>query len=482
MLTSAVATETLKLALPEGLRRLLEALRVAGGRPYVVGGAVRDALLGLPLTDFDVEVFGLPAGPLQAALSGVGQVDLAGQSFTVYKLSGLEGVSGAVDVTLPRRESKVGPGHRGIAVVGDPHLAIEEAARRRDFTVNALLYDPFAGGLLDPHGGRRDLEARVLRAVDARTFGEDPLRALRAVQLAARFELEVDPGTAVLCAGMPLDELPAERIFGEIEKLLLKARRPSIGFALLKEWGMLAAVAPELVPLAATPQDPEWHPEGDVWTHTLQVIDEAAGLIGDFAEDRPRALAVMLAALCHDLGKPATTKREDGRIRSRGHEEEGVPPTLALLDRWNVHTLLGYDVRGQVVALVRHHLKPGELHKERERVGDGAIRRLARRCEPDLLYRVARADCLGRRPGRFEPAAMEWFRDKVRELEVAVRPPEPILRGRHLLALGMAPGPAMGRVLEAVYERQLDGAVTTLEEAEAEARRLLEAAGRREPP
>jgi len=477
-----VSRAPLHVPIPEGLRRVLEALREAGGRPYLVGGAVRDALLGLPLADFDVEVYGLAPERLGEVLGGLGRVDAVGQAFAVHKLSGLEGVKGAVDVSLPRRDSKAGPGHRGIAVQGDPNLPIEEAARRRDFTINAMLWEPRGGELLDPHGGRADLAARVLRAVDPRTLGEDPLRALRAVQLAARFELAVEPGTAALCAALPLGELPAERVFREMEKLLLKAGRPSLGFALFQEWGMLPTVAPELGPLATTPQDPEWHPEGDVWTHTLQVIDEAAGLVADLGEDRPRALSVMLAALCHDLGKPATTKLEDGRIRSRGHEEAGVPPTLSLLDRWNVHTLLGYDVRAQVMALVRDHLKPGELYKERERVGDGAIRRLARRCEPDLLYRVARADCLGRRPGRFEPVAMEWFRERARALDVAVRPPEPLLRGRDLLALGMAPGPAMGEVLRAVYEGQLDGVVVSREAALAEARRLLEAKGPSQTP
>jgi tRNA nucleotidyltransferase (CCA-adding enzyme) len=364
-----------------------------------------------------------------------------------------------------------------MAVEGDPALPIDEAARRRDFTINAMLLDPATGAVHDPWGGRRDLEARRLRAVDPGTFGEDPLRALRAVQLAARYELVVDETTAALCAAMPLAELPADRVFGEIEKLLLKARRPSRGFALLKEWRLLPVVAPELLPLEATPQDPAWHPEGDVWVHTLQVVDEAAALLDDLGDDRPRRLAVMLGALCHDLGKPPTTRFEDGRIRSRGHEEAGLPPTLALLDRWNVRTLLGYDLRAQVLALVAHHLKPGQLFDERARIGDGAIRRLARKCEPDLLYRVARADCLGRRPGAFEPVAMEWFRERVRQLDVAVRPPEPILKGRDLLALGMAPGPAIGRVLSAVYEKQLDGAVTTLEEARREARRLLAGTG-----
>jgi tRNA nucleotidyltransferase (CCA-adding enzyme) len=472
----------MRLDLPPGLVSLLEALRAGGGRPYVVGGAVRDTLLGLPLKDFDIEVFGLPAERLEAILEARGEVDAVGQAFRVYKLSGVEGVSGALDVALPRRDSKAGPGHRGIAAAGDPELSVEEAARRRDFTINALLWEPWTGEVLDPWGGRRDLDERRLRAVDARTFGEDPLRALRAVQFAARYELTVDPSTAGLCAAMPLLELPADRVFGEIEKLLLKAQRPSRGLSLLREWGMLETIAPELLPLEKTPQDPQWHPEGNVFDHTLQVVDEAAKLIADLEEDRPRQLAVMLGALCHDLGKPLTTRFEEGRIRSRGHEEAGLAPTRSLLDRWNVHTLLGYDLRGQVLALVADHLKPGLLYDDRHRVRDGAIRRLARRCEPDLLYRVARADCLGRRPGTFEPVAMEWFRERVRALDVARRPPPPFLLGRDVIALGVAPGPAVGRILRAVYERQLDGSVTGHAEALAEARRLVEEPGSKPPP
>jgi tRNA nucleotidyltransferase (CCA-adding enzyme) len=467
----------MRIELPDGLQRLLGALREAGGKPYLVGGAVRDALVGRPFEDWDVEVFGLPPERLEPVLAGVARVDAVGQAFSVYKLSGLAGVAGAVDVSLPRRDSKTGPGHRGIQVSGDPSLPVVEAARRRDFTINAILLEPETGELVDPWGGQADLAARRLRAVDPATFGDDPLRALRGVQFAARFELAVDAATARLCAAMPLAELPAERLFGEIEKLLLKARRPSLGLSLMKAWGMLPAVAPELVPLATTPQDPEWHPEGDVWTHTLQVVDEASGLLAGLEADRPRQLAVMLGALCHDLGKPATTRFEDGRTRSRGHEEAGLAPTESLLERWNVHTRLGYDLRAQVLALVAQHLKPGQLYDERERVSDGAIRRLARKCEADLLYRVARADCLGRRPGRFEPVAMEWFRERVQALDVAVRPPEPLLRGRDLLALGMAPGPQLGQVLRAVYEKQLDGAVTTLEEARAEAARQIASAG-----
>jgi tRNA nucleotidyltransferase (CCA-adding enzyme) len=442
------------------------AVRDAGGRALIVGGWVRDRLLELPepeKSNVDLEVFGVPGDRLRALLGSFGRVEAVGESFQVYKI-------GDVDVSLPRRDSKAGPGHRGIAVSGDPDLSLEEAARRRDFTINALMFDPFADALVDPVGGQQDLERRVLRAVDPAALGEDPLRALRAVQLAARFELAVDPETARRCAAMPLGELPAERIFGEVQKLLLKARRPSIGLRLLREWGMLPAVAPELIPLIDTPQDPEWHPEGDVWIHTLLAVDQAVPLLEGL--DAPRAHAVMLGVLCHDLGKPATTRMLDGRLRSYGHEEAGLPPTSALLDRWNVHRLYGYDVHAQVLGLVGNHLKPGQFYDDRERVSDGAIRRLARKCEPALLYRVARADCLGR-TGDFAPVAMEWFLERVRTLEVAERAPDPLLLGRHVLELGVSPGPEVGRIVRAVYERQLDGAVRTREEAQEEARRLL---------
>lgn len=464
------------LRLPQSLNRLLKGLAGMGGKPYVVGGTVRDAWLGYDLTsvDYDIEVYGLDASALRAQLEQHGRVDAVGQAFTVFKLSGLEGIDQAVDVSIPRSDSKIGPGHRGIAVVGDPELSIEAASRRRDFTMNALLYDPRAHAILDPFGGCADLEARCLRAVDPKTFGEDPLRALRAVQFAARFEFDVDVDTARLCASMPLEELPAERIFGEIEKLLMQSRRPSIGLALMAEWGMLPRLAPELIPLADTPQDPEWHPEGDVWTHTLMVVDEAARLRDDL--EHPRALTVMLGALCHDLGKPPTTEFIDGRVRSRGHEEAGIAPTLALLDRWNVHSLLGYDVRAQVVALVADHLKPGQLYYDKERVGDGAIRRLARRCDAELLYRVSRADCLGR-GGDFAPDAMEWFRRRVQELGATSKGPEPLIGGRDILAMGVAAGPRVGEILHAIYERQLDGGLSTPEEARSAARRLIEREG-----
>jgi tRNA nucleotidyltransferase (CCA-adding enzyme) len=276
---------------------------------------------------------------------------------------------------------------------------------------------------------------------------------------------------------MDLSDLPAERVWGELEKLLLQARRPSVGLNWLKELGAVEKVFPEIQSLIGVPQDPEWHPEGDVFVHTLLTVDRARELIDDLPY--ARQVTVMLAALAHDFGKPPTTQFLEGRWRSRGHEEAGVAPATRFLDRINVHTIDGYDVRSQVVALVREHLKPGEFYKKRDEVGEGAFRRLARRCEPDLLYRVAKSDSLGRnadwvpREMWYGSEAQEWFVQRAKELDVEHRPPDPLLLGRHLLALGVQPGPRMGEITRTIYEMQLDGRVRTLDQAIAEAKKLL---------
>ena len=227
---------------------------------------------------------------------------------------------------------------------------------------------------------------------------------LRAIQFAARFELTPDDDTKALCRSIRLDDLPPERIWGEIEKLLLRAERPSIGFALALELGVVDQLFPELKALVGCEQEPEWHPEGDVWVHTLQVIDQARQRIDDL--DRADQLIVMLGAVTHDFGKPATTAFLDGRIRSMNHEEEGVAPASAFLDRLNIHSIDGKDVRGQVLGLVAHHLKPGMLYKVREELTDGAFRRLSQKANLELLARVAKSDCLGRVPGN-----VRLFRD-----------------------------------------------------------------------
>ena len=429
-------------------------VRDAGGRALIVGGWVRDRLLGRTSKDVDLEVYGVAAPQLRELLAAFGSVNAVGEAFTVYKVAG-------IDVALPRRESKIGRGHRGFEVTGDPDLSIEDAARRRDFTINAVAWDPLTDEYIDPFDGRRDLEARVLRVVDPRTFGDDSLRVLRALQFAARFELSLDPGTRDICRGLPLDDLPAERIWGEIEKLLLLAARPSLGWHLALELGVIEQLFPELQALVGCPQEPEWHPEGDVWVHTLMVIDQARTRIDDL--ERPQQIAVMLGAVCHDLGKPPTTAFVDGRIRSIDHEQAGVAPATAVLDRLNIQTINGYDVRRQVLGIVAHHLKPGMFRQSPTPVSDGAFRRLAQKVDLELLARLAKSDCLGRGPG-FDCSAMDWFLDRARELGVQHAPPEPLVKGRHLLALGLTPGPRVGEVLKAIYEKQLDGSITTIDE------------------
>ncbi len=457
---------------PEKVITLSQAIRDAGGRALLVGGCVRDLVMQIAPKDWDLEVYGLQPTKLREVLDQFGDVNVVGEAFSVYK------VDHEIDVSIPRRDRKSGKGHRGFIIEGDPDMDPTEAAKRRDFTINAIMKDPLTDEVIDPHEGQVDLANKLLRAVSAETFSEDSLRVLRAAQFAARFDLTIDPATEALCRNIDLTDLPAERVWGEIEKLLLKASRPSVGFGFLRQVGAIEQLFPEIKAMIDVPQDPEWHPEGEVFRHTMLVVDRARELIDELPY--AKQVTVMLAALAHDFGKPATTEFIDGRWRSRGHEEAGVAPTESFLDRLNVHSLDGYDVRSQVIAIVRDHLKPGEFYKKRAEVGDGAFRRLARKCEPDLLYRVARADSLGRNDENAPPekwydaAPQEWFIERVRELNIEERAPAPLLMGRHLIELGLPPGPKIGEITQSVYELQLDNRVRTLDEAKAAAKKLIE--------
>ena len=460
-------------SLPDKVLQLAKAIGGAGGRAMLVGGCVRDELMGRESTEWDLEVYGVQSESLKHVIGSFGEVNAVGEAFTVYK------IGSDLDVSMPRRERKSGKGHRGFAVEGDPDMSFEEACSRRDFTVNAILKDPITGEIVDPFNGRGDIEKKVLRHVSTETFAEDSLRVLRAAQFAARLEFDISLETVDLCRSIDVTDLPKERIWGELEKLLLKARRPSMGLKWLYDLGVVDQLFPEMKSLVGVKQEPEWHPEGDVDVHTLMVADEARRLIDDLPYERK--VAVMLGAVAHDFGKPPTTQFFDGRWRSHSHDEAGVEPTISFLDTLGIYTLNGYDVRDQVIQLVRYHLKPGEFYKaeSKQPVGDGAFRRLARKVEPDLLYRVAKADSLGRNPDwlppekRFGSEAQEWFIERVRSLNIEKKAPEPILMGRHLIELGLKPGPEFKRILEAVYEMQLDSRVMDLPSAIVEAKKLI---------
>ncbi len=449
-------TPRAELALPADLRAMLDAVRRVG-RPRLVGGGVRDWLLGLAPKDFDLEVGGVDFETLRRTLEPFGATDVIGRSFGVIKVRS-RATGEEYDFSLPRRESKTGSGHRGFAVAPDPALSDAEAAARRDFTVNAIACDPFSGELIDPHGGRRDLEARVLRHTSA-AFSEDPLRVLRAMQLAARFNFSLAPETAALSRSIAetFAELPLERVWGEWEKWATKAARPSRGLAVLEETGWLRHF-PEIAALRGTQQDPTWHPEGDVLTHTQHCLDALVAMEEwNVSAQRPM---LMFAVLAHDFGKPKVTvlaeKNGAMRWRSPGHAAESGPLSGTFLRR--IGAPLAFDP--PVRALVENH------HAHDNGGGpfsDTAVRRLAKRLAPASIAElviVMRADSRGR-PPLHTPATEARIGELLRcatALEFETLAPKPVVLGRHLLSFGRTPGPDFKRVLDAAFEAQLDGA------------------------
>jgi len=415
-----------------------------GGRALLVGGCVRDGLLGLPAKDIDMEIYGLDPETVEATLRPHYRLDTVGRSFGVFILKGHP-----IDIALPRRESRIGPKHTDFKVEGDPSMTPAEAAARRDFTLNAISCDPLTGELIDPFEGRADLEARRLRHVSG-AFGEDALRVLRGMQFVARFRLTPAPETIALCRDLSPEHLPPERLWEEWKKLLLKGETVSGGLRFLQACGWLRHF-PELEALVDCRQDPKWHPEGDVWTHTLHCLDAfARHRIGDDWED----LIVGLAVLCHDMGKPETTYvDENGRIRSPRHDIKGVPVARRFLERLTRQKKI-FD---EVLPLVEQHMRPLALY--RDGAGDSAVRRLAARVKRvDRLTRVAFADKSGRPPMEVDDFPEgDWLLEKAKELEIADNAPKPILQGRHLIELGEKPGPRFGQILDQAYEAQLEG-------------------------
>lgn len=442
--------------LPPDLRTVLNAVRRVA-RPRLAGGCVRDWLLGANPKDFDVEVQGATFDELHAVLAPFGATDVVGRSFGVIKLR-----LGATeyDFSLPRRESKTGNGHRGFAITPDPLLSDADAASRRDFTINSITCDPFTGEIFDPHHGQEDLKKHILRHTGP-AFVEDPLRVLRAFQFAARFDLTLAPETAALCRSMvdTYRELPVERIWGEWEKWASQSVRPSRGLAVLEETGWLVHF-PEIAALRGCPQDPEWHPEGDVFTHTGHCCDALVKL-PEWQDASPARRRILLfAVLAHDFGKPSTTAQSEhhGRLRWRslGHEAAGAPVAESFLRRIGaLHSIID-AVRPLVVLHLAHHHGNGTPT-------DSQIRRLARKLFPstiDDLCAVMIADNLGRPPldGKETLLLIEQLRARAHALSLRQAPPRPILLGRHLIALGQNPGPQFTNVLAHAFEAQLDGA------------------------
>lgn len=450
----------MKLPIPVELTRILTETPELGDA-YLVGGCVRDALLGEAIHDVDVEVFGVDYERLLRALGRWGRTDLVGRSFGVVKLTTREGRT--FDFTIPRRDSKVAPGHKGFEIAFDLAITPREAAARRDFTLNALMYDPRRETVLDFFGGVRDLERRVLRHTSP-AFGEDPLRVLRGMQFAARFNLQPAPETVELCRSIKAGfrELAVERVCDEWFKWAARSRRPSAGLEFLRATEWLEHF-PELHATVGVPQEPEWHPEGDVFVHTGHCCDALVSLPQWQQADERSRIVFSLAVLTHDLGKARTTERvEQGgvwRIISPEHDAAGAALAESFLQRLRAP----HAVVERVLPLVRHHMA------HLQTVSDRAVRRLAKRLEPETipsLCTVMTADAMGRPPKPpVAPPIVAGLLAKAAELEVQERAPRPILLGRHLMDLGMEPGPAFGEILGRAFEAQLEGEFADLPRA-----------------
>ncbi len=432
------------------LKKIIQAIAQAGGVAYEVGGCVRDQLLGHENKDLDIEVFHLDAPTLSGLLARFGRVNEVGVSFGVIKLRTAQGDD--LDFTLPRRESKVGRGHRGFQVEVDHTLSVADAALRRDFTMNAIYRNLHDQTLIDPHGGIRDLEGRVLRATSAH-FAEDPLRVLRGMQFAARFDAIMTSDTLELCRSLSHEysSLALERVWNEWLKWATRSIRPSKGLQVLKDCGWIEHY-PELAALECVQQDPVWHPEGDVWIHTLHVCDAAAKIAERDKLPEDERVILMLAALCHDFGKPATTEFTDGRWRSPSHAAVGVP----LADSFLARIGCPRHFIEVVQPLVAEHL----VHIQSE-ASPRTVRRLAVRLGKASivqLMRLVEADLGGRPP---LPATFPESLIRIGQLaettKVSHGKPDRIVLGRHLLHLGYAPARWFSSILERCYQAQLDG-------------------------
>jgi len=436
------------------IQQIIDTVAQAGGTVLLVGGAVRDLLLHIPVKDLDIEVHGLALEQLETVLKQFGPVSLVGKSFGVLRLHGLD-----ADWSVPRSDSA----GRKPTVTFDPNLDLQGAFIRRDLTINALGINLQTFELIDPFNGAHDLHNKLLSAPDKDFFAQDPLRLFRVMQFIGRFAMQPDAQLNTICASMDISTISTERIEIEFEKLLLKSARPSLGIKWLREIARLQEIMPELYRTIGIEQNVEYHPEGDVFEHTMQAIDAAARL---HYENDQEKLLVMYAVLCHDLGKITASFIKHGKIVSHGHAQEGVPLAKQLLKRItrNVDLVTG------VVLLVYHHMDP--LGFVQNKAGASAYKRLARKLAPHvtlrILSKVNTADQQGRNGTSHEP--LTTISDITREFIANAQKAgvlegieQPILHGRDLLDV-IAPGAELGELVKHAYEIQLDQGIRDKEE------------------
>ncbi len=448
---------------PNAVLSVARQIRSSGGRVMLVGGAVIDIVLGRVPKDWDLEVYGVSYNDLAKTLSNHNP-KLVGQAFGIIKVN-FDGFD--IDINVPRKDNKVGIGHKGFEVLMDPSMTVEEAARRRDFTINALAMDVFTGEIVDPFGGLNDLHAGILRATDPRLFVQDPLRPLRAMQLLARKAKSVDHDTMQLIRSMVdmFPEIAPERVHEEWRKLLLKAERPSVGLEFLRDSGWIVHF-PELHALIGCEQHPEWHPEGDVWIHSCGTVDSAAWVRDQNVLPEGWTEAFMFGTMCHDLGKPSTTitpemVANDEAPKERewtawGHDRAGMPLGESFLRRMTNNKKL----IEKTTSIIGEHMQPFNLLQ-----GDGkksAYKRLHNRIRLDVLGWVCRCDSCGDPDGKSRIGSPDFEHETSQACwnhfdDIGPEPIKPILMGRHLQSAGVKPGPVFKKMLDAAYEKQMQG-------------------------
>jgi tRNA nucleotidyltransferase (CCA-adding enzyme) len=447
-------TTIIKFNIPKILEDILKDLQEIGARPILVGGCVRDYFLNIPVKDYDVEIFGIDSfETIENSLKKFGSVKLVGKSFGVLTLR-VDNFD--FDFALPRREKKTGSNHQDFEVITNANLSFKAAAIRRDFTINAIGYDFSKKEFIDPFNGLNDLENKLIKHIDDVTFIEDSLRVYRAVGFASRFDFKIDEKTKELCkqivSGNELSYLAKERVFEELKKLFLKSFKPSIGFELIRELGILKYF-PELKVLIGCIQDKEYHPEGDVWIHTMMCLDELARIIREEnINDEYKKLYLFYGILCHDLGKPFCTQEINGKITSHKHESLGIEPTISFLSKLTNEKRF-IDI---VCTLVKNHLAPFQLYLAESSLK--AIKRLSLKVNIEDLCIVCLADCLGRDiPNKDKcHAATRWLLEKAKELEIHNEPIKALVQGRDLIALGFKPSKEFKEILDFAFDLQLD--------------------------
>ena len=422
-------------------KRLAEEVKKHGGTAYFVGGYVRDDLLSLENKDIDIEIHGVEVSVLKEILDSLGERISMGESFGIFSLRGY-----GVDIALPRKEKAVGKGHRDFETFTEPMIGTREAANRRDFTINAMMMDVLTGEIVDHFGGREDLKKRILRHVSEETFPEDALRVLRGAQFAARFHCSVAPETVALCKNMPLKHLSHERVWEELRKALLKADRPSVFFRVLRETEQLETWFPEVKNLIGVEQNPAYHAEGDVFSHTMMVLDEAA----KYRNDASDPFGFMLTALCHDFGKAVCTEIIKGKICSYNHETKGLPLIEKFLKRLTNETKrIAY-----VLNLTEFHMRPnalasfGSSEKATNKMFDSVS------CAKDLLY-FAKSDHFGRITSAESAFHEDFLWERLRVYEELMK--KPYVMGRDLTEAGLKPSPLFSELLNYAHKLRLAG-------------------------